>query len=65
MLNFYLKKIRSFAFFLVLFDIKPCLIVSSYKNYVSISIFLVCNQDVFAEISQNLKSFLIKTTIQP
>ena len=40
MLNFYFKT-RYFAIFSVSFDIKSCLIVSSYEIYVSFSDFLV------------------------
>ena len=60
MLNFYTLKQALFAIFLVSFDIKPCLIVSSYKIYVSFTISLfVQYQDVFAEISQNVTISLI------
>ena len=65
MLNFYTLKQALLAIFSVSFDIKPCFIVSSYKVFVSFTIFPCLYQDVFAEISQNLTISLLKTTIQP
>ena len=64
MLKFYFKT-RYFAIFSVSFDIKSCLIVSSYKIYVSFSNFLVCIEMFFSGISQNLTISSIETTIRP
>ena len=69
MLNFYTLKQALFAIFSVSFDIKPCLIVSSYKIYVSFTISLFvsrCFLQKYRKILQFLRlkrQFNLKTNI--